>query len=159
MLRSNFGIGSKGYWTETNVSRSTKTDSKYQYINKYSYPLNTIGKRENMGKLLDYLKQYHIFGLGRWGEWEHYNSDVVVDKALDLADGLIESLPIEANYFIRDFSGQEKGEKHIYSYTSMGEQFFPRYPRFSEDLVQGIYGGRTVMYDMLHIWAFRTSIY
>lgn len=112
-----------------------------------------------MGKLLDYLKQYHIFGLGRWGEWEHYNSDVVVDKALDLADGLIESLPIEANYFIRDFSGQEKGEKHIYSYTSMGEQFFPRYPRFSEDLVQGIYGGRTVMYDMLHIWAFRTSIY
>ena len=30
----------------------------------------------------------NIYGLGRWGEWQHYNSDVVVERAITLANML-----------------------------------------------------------------------
>ena len=29
-----------------------------------------------------------VYGLGRWGEWEHYNSDLVVELAMKLAERL-----------------------------------------------------------------------
>lgn len=90
LVRHNFCPGSKGYWTETNLTRfdkSGKTEKNY-YINEYAYPLNTIGKNEIMLKLLSFMKEKSIYGLGRWGEWQHYNSDVVVARALELADKL-----------------------------------------------------------------------
>lgn len=88
LVRHNFCPGSKGYWTETNLNRfdrNSKFENNY-YINEYAYPLNTIGKNEIMQKLLSYMVEKSIFGLGRWGEWQHYNSDVVVARALKLAD-------------------------------------------------------------------------
>ena len=88
LVRHNFCPGSKGYWTETNLNRfdrNSKFENNY-YINEYAYPLNTIGKNEIMQKLLSYMEEKSIFGLGRWGEWQHYNSDVVVARALKLAD-------------------------------------------------------------------------
>lgn len=90
LLRSNFCTGAKGYWTETNVERIDKEKKQNQYISQYAYPLNTLGKRERMNRLLEYLRDYNIWGLGRWGEWEHYNSDVVVNKAMDLVDLLVD---------------------------------------------------------------------
>ena len=39
-----------------------------------------------MKKLLDKMEENNIMGLGRWGEWQHYNSDVVVHRAINLAD-------------------------------------------------------------------------
>ena len=39
-------------------------------------------------ELLKRMKKNYIFGLGRWGEWQHYNSDVVVQRAMELADRL-----------------------------------------------------------------------
>lgn len=88
LLRNNFYENAKGYWTESNADRVKEKTSKYTFLNQYAYPLNTIGKREIVSGLLDYLKKYQVYGLGRWGEWEHYNSDVVVDKAISLADKL-----------------------------------------------------------------------
>ncbi len=104
LVRHNFCPGSKGYWTETNLTRHKIKDdnafmSRYSaygeinnkdncYINEYAYPLNTIGKEEIIQNLLSYMKENNIIGLGRWGEWQHYNSDVVVDRALTLADEL-----------------------------------------------------------------------
>ena len=108
LVRHNFCPGSKGYWTETNLTRYDKIDKSasmsYNYessdpltgisdkgryhINEYAYPLNTIGKEEIMQHLLTFMKGRNIIGLGRWGEWQHYNSDVVVDRALTLADEL-----------------------------------------------------------------------
>jgi hypothetical protein len=32
--------------------------------------------------------KYGVYGLGRWGEWEHYNSDLVVELAMGLAEKL-----------------------------------------------------------------------
>ena len=51
----------------------------------YAYPLNTIGKNEAMAELLAELRGSGVLGLGRWGEWQHYNSDVVVEHALAAA--------------------------------------------------------------------------
>jgi len=88
LLRSNFIDNSRGYWTETNGERvaSKNTISEYEYYNKYAYPLNTKDKPEAIEKLLNWAKSRNVYGLGRWGEHQHYNSDVTVDKALDLAE-------------------------------------------------------------------------
>ena len=42
-----------------------------------------------MAELLDWAQEHRVFGLGRWGEHQHYNSDLTVKLALDLADKLI----------------------------------------------------------------------
>ena len=91
LVRHNFCPKSRGYWTETNLTRFNKANSNemFYYINEYAYPLNTIGKQENMQKLLSWAKSKNIIGLGRWGEWQHYNSDVVVALGMKLADELV----------------------------------------------------------------------
>lgn len=90
LVRHNFCKESKGYWTETNLTRFNKESKNTEnyFINEYAYPLNTIGKQEKMQELLSYTKEKNVIGLGRFGEWQHYNSDVVVDLALKLADEL-----------------------------------------------------------------------
>jgi hypothetical protein len=35
------------------------------------------------------MRQRNVYGLGRWGEWEHLNSDVVVDHGIKLAQKLV----------------------------------------------------------------------
>jgi UDP-galactopyranose mutase len=57
-------------------------------MNKFAYPLNTIEKPEIMKELLGWAKTRKVYGLGRWGEWQHYNSDAVVELAMKLADEL-----------------------------------------------------------------------
>lgn len=96
LVRHNFCPNSRGYWTETNLTRSEKKregieykDSKEissdSYINEYAYPLNTIDKPQIMKELLEYTSSKDVYGLGRWGEWQHYNSDVVVELAMNMA--------------------------------------------------------------------------
>ena len=60
-------------------------------MNQYAYPLNTIKKPEIMKKLLEWSKENSVYGLGRWGEHQHYNSDVTVDLAMNLADKFIKA--------------------------------------------------------------------
>lgn len=86
LVRHNFCPGSKGYWTETNADRVSLNPqiSEFSYLNEYAYPLNTIDKPVVMKRLLDYTKKKGVYGLGRWGEHEHYNSDVTVKRAMDL---------------------------------------------------------------------------
>ncbi len=92
LVRHNFCPNSTGYWTETNLTRfqmkGKKADS--YFINEYAYPLNTIGKQEKMEDLLEWVQTKDVYGLGRWGEWQHYNSDVVVSLAVRLADRLMQ---------------------------------------------------------------------
>lgn len=56
--------------------------------------------------------------------------------------------------FVRDFAEINDDESSFILYPSIGEKYFPGYPNFSDDLVKGVYGGRTVMYDMLQIAAY-----
>ena len=90
LVRHNFCPGSNGYWTETNLTRydtdRAKSAGSIYFVNKYAYPLNTTGKQEKIKELLDYMSSKNIFGLGRWGEWQHYNSDVVMRRAMDMVE-------------------------------------------------------------------------
>ncbi|MCD8106094.1 MAG: FAD-dependent oxidoreductase [Lachnospiraceae bacterium] len=88
LVRHNFCPNSKGYWTETNSERigMEEPNDNFKYMNQYAYPLNTIEKPAIMKKLLSWSAEQGVCGLGRWGEHQHYNSDVTVEKALQLAD-------------------------------------------------------------------------
>lgn len=89
LVRHNFCAGSRGYWMETRGERVQLFDEKnneYKYVNQYAYPLNTLNKPQIMDKLLAYAKEKQVYGLGRWGEHCHYNSDVTVELAMNLAD-------------------------------------------------------------------------
>lgn len=90
LLRHNFCTGSKGVWTETNADRvdGTKSKTNFCHMNHYAYPLNTIEKPQIMERLLSWAKDRHVYGLGRWGEHQHYNSDVSVERAISLAKTL-----------------------------------------------------------------------
>ena len=90
LVRHNFCPGSKGYWTETNSERINmeEPNDNFKYMNEYAYPLNTIKKPEIMKRLLAWSKTKNVYGLGRWGEHEHYNSDLTVNLAMNLADVL-----------------------------------------------------------------------
>lgn len=89
LVRHNFCQGSKGYWTETNCDRVHSDNNEFKYINKYAYPLNTINKPIIMKTLLGWAKTKNVIGLGRWGEHQHYNSDVTVELAMKLVDDLL----------------------------------------------------------------------
>lgn len=90
LVRHNFCQKSRGYWTETNTERINmkNSGSGFKYINQYAYPLNTVKKPDIMKKLLTWSRTQGVIGLGRWGEHQHYNSDVTVDLAMKLADEL-----------------------------------------------------------------------
>ncbi|MBQ0027313.1 MAG: FAD-dependent oxidoreductase [Lachnospiraceae bacterium] len=88
LVRSNFCPGSKGYWTETRSERYHEAEGDITFRMDYAYPLNTIAKPDAMDRILDFASKSHITGLGRWGEHNHYNSDVTVDRAIKLAEKL-----------------------------------------------------------------------
>jgi protoporphyrinogen oxidase len=89
LLRSNFATNSRGYWTETNAQRSPALkEGGVRFHNEFAYPINTIEKPAAVKNILSWAEQNSVIGLGRWGTWEHMNSDVAVDQALQLADKL-----------------------------------------------------------------------
>lgn len=90
LVRHNFCKGSRGYWLETRRERTNEYEigTSFSYMNEYAYPLNTISKPLIMQELLAFVRSQNIYGLGRWGEHSHYNSDLVVQKALGLAEML-----------------------------------------------------------------------
>ncbi|NLB68459.1 MAG: NAD(P)-binding protein [Lentisphaerae bacterium] len=92
LVRHNFCPNSKGYWTETNSNRAEDlSPGTARFRNKYAYPHNTINKNEMMAELLKEMESNGVIGLGRWGEWQHFNSDVVTERAILLAESLINS--------------------------------------------------------------------
>lgn len=89
LVRNNFCPGSKGYWTEANCERDGNDCSDiFSFQNDYAYPVNTVEKPMIMENLLKWTEGQSVYGLGRWGEHQHYNSDVTVERALKLAEKL-----------------------------------------------------------------------
>ena len=90
LVRHNFCPNSRGYWTETNSERVDMEEPRdsFRYMNKYAYPLNTIKKPDIMKNLLLWSREQGVIGLGRWGEHQHYNSDVTVGLAIELVERL-----------------------------------------------------------------------
>jgi protoporphyrinogen oxidase len=88
LLRGNFYEGAKGYWTETRTERYHAQDGDINFHMEYAYPVNTIDKPEAIDSILRYMKGCGVYGLGRWGEHNHYNSDATVELAMKLAKEL-----------------------------------------------------------------------
>lgn len=88
IYRDNFCKKAKGYWTETNSLRKTKS-SCWSHSNTYAYPLSTVGVSTTIKKIITFFRAKNIYGLGRWGEWEQLNSDAVISRAIKLADTLL----------------------------------------------------------------------
>lgn len=91
LVRHNFCPNSRGYWTETNSERigMEVPNGNFKYMNQYAYPLNTIRKPDIMKNLLSWSAEQGVYGLGRWGEHQHYNSDVTVDLAIKMAEQIL----------------------------------------------------------------------
>ena len=87
LCRTNFCMGSKGYWTETNSKRAEKQKA-WRYHNEYAYPLNTKDKPSAVTDISRWAQQNHIFSLGRWGTWEHINSDMAVSAGIRAAKNM-----------------------------------------------------------------------
>lgn len=84
LVRHNFCPNSDGYWLETNLNRVDDSIKGEAFANEYTYPLNTIDKPLVMKELLELMSAKDIYGLGRWGEHEHYNSDKTVERAMEM---------------------------------------------------------------------------
>lgn len=84
LVRSNFVSSGHGYWTEANAARSLPTNG-VRFHNEFAYPINTLRKPEVVQRILAWGRNNGIIGLGRWGRWEHMNSDVAVAEALQMA--------------------------------------------------------------------------
>lgn len=84
LARSNFANNSRGCWTETNarVAQSTKA---FRYHNEFAYPVNTIDKPTYVQMIHDWANSAGILPIGRWGNWEHMNSDVAVSQGINAA--------------------------------------------------------------------------
>jgi protoporphyrinogen oxidase len=90
LLRANFAKGSRGYWTETNSARAVAPGT-WRHRNEFAYPINTLGKPEAVASICEWAAKHGIVGAGRWGKWEHMNSDVAVAEGLTLARSLAQS--------------------------------------------------------------------
>lgn len=87
LLRANFAKGSRGYWTETNSARAVEP-GEWRHRNEFAYPINTLGKPEAVASICEWAERHGVVGAGRWGKWEHMNSDVAVAEGLVLAKSL-----------------------------------------------------------------------
>ncbi len=99
LVRSNFCPGARGHWTETNGDRVLSEAGRARkdaYYNKYAYPLNTLGKPQIMEKLLHWARSKGVYGLGRWGEHEHYNSDLTAELSIRLGDRMLNMCGLQA---------------------------------------------------------------
>lgn len=82
--RNNFIEGGHGGFYETNTERLVPAEG-WKYVNQYAYPCNTVKKREMIKAILQEMEKHNIFGVGRWGEWEHFNSDTVVNRVISIS--------------------------------------------------------------------------
>ena len=92
LCRTNFLEGSRGHWTETNSKRALDPGA-WRHRNEFAYPLNTNGKPEAVERILAWAAGIGVEGLGRWGRWEHMNSDVAVADAISAAGRAVERSP------------------------------------------------------------------
>jgi len=91
----NFAPYSKPGGVMTDINRKRWIDNNkiwkagiplYEHENIYSYPLPTKIYKESMKKILNFSKNYNLFGLGRWGQWQYFNTDQCVKQVLDFFD-------------------------------------------------------------------------
>ena len=84
LVRANFAPGSRGHWTETNA-RVSPPAAGFRYRNDFAYPVNTLDKPALVERIHRWAATVRVRPLGRWGDWEHMNSDVAVAAGIKAA--------------------------------------------------------------------------
>ena len=81
---------SGGVMTDINLKRWLENGKKWkagtplhENVNVYSYPLPTKVYKESIKNILEHTKQYNMYGLGRWGQWQYFNIDHCIKQVLD----------------------------------------------------------------------------
>jgi len=87
LCRANFCAGSRGCWTERN-SQASPPARAFRHRNEFAYPVNTVEKPAAVELIARWAAGASVLPLGRWGQWEHMNSDVAVSLAIKAADKL-----------------------------------------------------------------------
>jgi protoporphyrinogen oxidase len=85
LCRASFCPGSRGCWTERNSSVSPPA-SAFRHRNEFAYPVNTVDKPAAVEAIARWATRTGIIPLGRWGLWDHVNSDVAVAQAIQAAE-------------------------------------------------------------------------
>lgn len=84
LLRHNFCAGARGHWLESNAARGPAA-AGIRFVSDHAYPVATVERPRAIATILSWARTRGILGLGRWGTWEHINSDVAVEQALAAA--------------------------------------------------------------------------
>lgn len=87
----NFAPHSKrsGEYRETNAIRWSGTvPSLFHHRNEYAYPIPALGWAQAIGQVSQAAQAQGVYGLGRWGQWQYFNSDVCIWEAMRLANEL-----------------------------------------------------------------------
>lgn len=83
-----------GVYYETNSKRwDSDADALFFNHNEYAYPIPTVGRAGAIDRILTYMASHNIIGLGRWGQWQYFNSDVCIWEAMKLFKSLFNRLP------------------------------------------------------------------
>lgn len=91
---ANYALGSKskGVVTETEIKRWPGTDTPwrngekplFESIVPLAYPIPVRGRERAIQNILNHYRAQGLFGLGRWGQWQYFNSDVCIWEAMKL---------------------------------------------------------------------------
>ena len=81
---------SNGMYTETNVKRwpgknavwASLHKPTFEHVNKEAYPVPVLGHSAAIETILNYYEPKKLFGVGRWGQWKYFNSDVCIWEAI-----------------------------------------------------------------------------
>lgn len=74
-----------GFYRETNAKRWTSNTSNLFFKhNDYAYPIPTLGWARSISTVLLHCEPMGLYGLGRWGQWQYFNSDVCIYEAMRL---------------------------------------------------------------------------
>lgn len=72
-----------GVYRETNHKRwSPGRGEIYAENNPYAYPIPTLGWAAAISRILAAAQPLDIHGVGRWGQWQYFNSDVCIREAM-----------------------------------------------------------------------------
>lgn len=60
-------------------------------VSKHAYVVYDKNYKESTKKIKDFMENENLFLLGRFGEWEYYNMDICIEKAMELTKKLMEN--------------------------------------------------------------------
>ncbi|MFZ5788745.1 MAG: protoporphyrinogen/coproporphyrinogen oxidase [Acidobacteriota bacterium] len=78
-----------GVYRETHGRRWRGDEGEvFSYLNPIAYPIPVRGHAAAVGEVAGHYAAQRLYGLGRWGQHQYFNSDVCIREAMRLVAGL-----------------------------------------------------------------------